>query len=71
MAMRLQVELSLNRSVYNILTTVYRLVKIHCHIYKQVKCKVIVKSFTGCERREIWSGVCRTSLDMAWQILIQ
>ena len=35
--------------------------------YLPVKCDVIVKkNCTGYERREILSGVCRTSLNMAW-----
>ena len=34
---------------------------------EQVKCEVIVrKNFTGCERREILSGVYRISLHMVW-----
>ena len=33
---------------------------------KHVKCEVVVKkNFTGCKRREICSGVCRTSLNVA------
>ena len=30
----------------------------------QVMCEVILENFTGCERRESWSGVCRTSMHM-------
>ena len=36
---------------------------------ENIKCEVwsyCKKSFTGCERREIWSSVCRISLRMAW-----
>ena len=31
---------------------------------KQYSLKLLRRNFTGCERREIWSGVCWTSLHM-------